>query len=84
MFDYISALYHGDPIHAPAPNPLDNRDAPLCRHLERIRQEMGAAFVNELEAALRVELNGGREWAFEEGFQLGGQLMLTFLNNEAD
>ena len=45
---------------------------------------MGSSFVHELETSLYVELNGGREWAFEQGFQLGGQLMLSFLNNEED
>lgn len=84
MLDYISAIYHGDPIRTPAPNPLDNRGAALCGHLERVRREMGAAFAGELERTLRVELNGGREWAFQRGFQLGGQLMLAFLDDEED
>ena len=84
MFDYINTIYHGDPIHTPAFNPLDNRGSALCGHLEQVRREMGAAFADELERTLRVELNGGREWAFQRGFQLGGQLMLSFLNNEED
>lgn len=84
MFDYISALYHGDPIHTPSLSPLDNRGAALCHHLERVRQEMGESFANELERTLRVELNGGREYAFHSGFQLGGQLMLAFLDSGED
>lgn len=82
MFNYINAIYHGDPIHTPAPNPLDNRGAALWHHMERIRQEMGESFARELEATLRVELSGGRKWAFERGFQLGGQLMLALLDDE--
>ncbi len=84
MFDYIGAIYHGDPIHTPASSPLDNQDSALSRHLERVRREMGTAFTNELERTLRVELNRGRARTFQDGFRLGGQLMLAFLDAEED
>lgn len=79
MFDYISAIYHGDPIHVHPPCPLDARDTALLRELDQVRREMGGAFANKLETALRVELNGGRERAFQDGFRLGGLLMLNML-----
>ena len=84
MFDYIGAIYHGDPIHTPAPNPLDDRNGALRRRLERVRQEMGDSFAGELETALRMEFNGSRKWAFLRGFRLGGQFMLAVVDGGGD
>ena len=78
MFDYIGAIYYGDSIHTPVSTQLDDPDSTLSRHLERVRREMGRPFAGELEYALLLELNSGRERAFRQGFQLGGQLMLAF------
>lgn len=80
MFDYTAAIYHGDPIHTHPPCPLDNQDTALFRELEQVRQEMGPSFAGRLDKILRVELNGGRKRAFQDGFRLGGRLMLDFLD----
>ena len=74
MFDYINAIYYGDPIHTPASSP---QDSALSRHLERVRREMGAPFADRLDGILRVELHGTQSDAFRDGFQLGGLLMLN-------
>lgn len=79
MFDYISAICYGDSIHTPAPTQLDDPNSPLSLHLDCIRREMGGAFAQKLDAALRVELHGAQADAFRDGFQLGGQLMLSIL-----
>lgn len=79
MFDYINAIYYGDPIHMPVPTQLDDPDSTLFRHLERVRREMGGPFAQKLDAALRVELHGAQSAAFREGLRLGGQLMLNIL-----
>lgn len=82
MFDYISAIYHGDPIHSHASCPLDDQEATLFHLMVQVRQEMGKPFADELDDYIRAELNVGREWAFRDGFQLGGQLMLTVMDSE--
>ena len=81
MLDYIAAIYHGEPIYAQAPCPLDDQDATLFQLIGQVRQEMGKPFADELDDYIRAELNVGREWAFRDGFQLGGQLMLTVLDS---
>ncbi len=79
MYDYISAIYHGEPLHGRGPCPLDDEDATLSCLVARVRLEMGGPFADELGDYIRAELNEGREWAFRDGFQLGGQLMLAVL-----
>ena len=80
MFDYISAIYHGEPIHTDGACPLDDQEATLYRLMGRVRREMGSSFADELDDHIRAELNVGREWAFRDGFLLGGQLMLAILD----
>lgn len=82
MSDYISQLYHGEALHVNAPCPLDNEGTALFQHMERVRRELGDPFARELDGILRHELNGGRTWAFHDGFQLGGRLMLELLTDE--
>ena len=82
MSDLISQLYHGEALHVNAPCPLDNDGAALSRHMERVRREMGEPFARELDGILRRELNGGRTWAFYEGFRLGGRLMIELLKDD--
>ena len=48
----------------------------------QVRQEMGKPFADELDDHIRAEINVGREWAFRDGFRLGGQLMLSVLDGE--
>ena len=82
MFDYISAIYHGEPIHTHAQCPLDDQEATLFHLMGQVRQEMGKPFADELDDHIRAEINVGREWAFRDGFRLGGQLMLSVLDGE--
>lgn len=81
MFDYINAIYYGDPIHTPASSQLDDQNSTLSRHLERVRREMGESFARKLDETLRVELHGTQSDAFRDGFQLGGLLMLNILED---
>ena len=82
MLNYISLLYHSEPIYVHPPCPLDCGDAALACHMEQIRAEMGVPFANKLDAILRTAFNGSRELAFRDGFRLGGQLMLELLADE--
>lgn len=82
MPSYLSMLSHGETIYTPIPCPLDNKDAALFHELERVRREMGAPFADRLDGILRVELNRGRAGAFQDGFRLGGQLMLELLADD--
>ena len=82
MFDYISAIYHGEPLHTREACPLDDQDATLCRLMGRVRQEMGTPFADQLDDYIRAELNVGQEWAFRSGFRLGGRLMQSVLDGE--
>lgn len=43
---------------------------------------MGAPFADRLDGILRVELTRGRAGAFQDGFRLGGQLMLELLADD--
>lgn len=83
MFDYISALYFGDDLGMLRPSPLEQpsteEERELTRQLRQIAAEMGGDFADSFLFRLRAVLNGCRQDTFRDGFRLGGQLMLTML-----
>lgn len=81
MFDYISAIYHGDPFHAPAADPFEDETTALSLRLAQVRAALGDAFAQKLAGDFRAELCGAQATAFRDGIQLGGRLMLNILED---
>lgn len=82
MFDYISALYYGEAICNLPSDPLEDISGEFRQQLAQISMEMGDSFSLSLLYNLRAALNAGKLGAFRSGFQLGGRLMLSILEDD--
>lgn len=74
MYDYLSDIFYGEPLHKLSPTALEQPDSKLSQYLTQVRNELGDQFANRLADTLKIEFARLREGAFFDGIHLGSQL----------